>query len=88
MKHVGFEFWMKRDTWYLSSIPADVEAIAAHVNARYSPERVRLPGVPELNGIVPTGADQFVGRFRVEAGAEHSRFVTVHNFQWIAKKRK
>lgn len=69
------------ETSYLSAIPADVEPVAAHVHTRYTPERVRLPGVPELNGVVPAAADQLVCRFRVETRAEHSRLMTVHNFQ-------
>lgn len=72
---------------YLSSIPTDIESIAAHMHTRYSSECVWLPSVPKLNSIVPTTAYQLMCRSGVETRAEHSRFMTVHGFQWLARMR-
>lgn len=50
----------------------------------YVPEGVSLSGVPELNGVVPTAAYQFVRGPWVEASAEHPGFVAVHHIRRIA----
>lgn len=54
------------------------------MHTRYEPERVSLPGVPELDSIIPTAAYQLVRGPRVEASAEDSGLVAVHHVRRIA----
>lgn len=68
----------------LLSILADVQSVAAYMDTGYPSHSIRLPGVPELNGVVPSTADQLVRRFWIETRTENSGFMTVHNFQRVA----
>lgn len=70
---------------YLLSIFTDIQAVPAHVHARYEAERMSLPGVPKLNGIVPAGAYQLVRGFGIETRAENSGFMAVHDIRRVAE---
>lgn len=50
---------------------------------RYKPKGMSLSGIPELDGVVPAGAYQLVRGFGVEAGAEDSGFMTIHDIRRV-----
>jgi len=50
---------------------------------RYEPKGMSLSGIPELDGVVPASAYQLIRWFGIEAGAEDSGFVTIHDIRRV-----